>query len=356
MDSQKYESIAIIKLSALGDIVHTIPAFDILRKNFPTSRITWFSEPAGAKLLQCVEGIDEIVSLNLKVKGVFHFIRNLKQALSVHRHRYDLIMDFQGLIKSSVWGWLLDGEVVGFAKKNLREPQARFFYSRTVPVVDESRHVIYKNMHLARSVIFGGADGSVRDSELNHPHYPLKPLVMSAALKDFMERNDLEANGYLILNIGGGWKTKILDFDQNLELIDGLKRKYKVVILWGNAPERERALNLGRKTGAIISDFFDFQDLILLIKQSLLIITADTLALHLADMVGKPSVGIFGPTSPARNGSLRPDSVSVLKKLSCGFCYKKKCGTIECIKKIQPGWILEAVGNVDKIDKKVNER
>jgi ADP-heptose:LPS heptosyltransferase len=119
-----------------------------------------------------------------------------------------------------------------------------------------------------------------------------------------------------------------------------------VVILWGNKKERQVAGEIARKTQTLMTDFFDFSELILLIQYSCLTVSADTLALHVADMVKVPSVGFFGPTSPRRNGSLLKESIHVLKKMECGFCYKKKCGKIECIKKIDIDKIIEAIEKI----------
>jgi ADP-heptose:LPS heptosyltransferase len=125
--------------------------------------------------------------------------------------------------------------------------------------------------------------------------------------------------------------------------VKSIKEKYPVVVLWGNEKEKRTAEEICRETGVILADFFDFSQLIVFIRSSRLIVTGDTLALHLADLVKIPSVGIFGPTLPSRNGSLMEDSISVYKKLPCGFCYKKKCGTIECIKKINSKKIVESI-------------
>jgi heptosyltransferase I len=339
MTPQTKRNIAIIKLSALGDIVHTIPAFNILRKQFPDSKITWFAEPAGAKLLQNFEGIDEIVELNLKTGGVFSIIEDLRKALSLYRNRFDLVIDFQGLLKSAVLAKLLKGDILGFDKENLRETQARFFYTRRAAYFDETRHVIYKNIHLIREL------APALPPEVA---YPLKSLEMSPALKSFMTTHNLEVEKYVIANVGGGWETKLLSFQQNVEIIDRIKHKYKVVILWGTEKEKEKSKKISEQTGVLMADFFNFSDLIVLIRGSRLIVTADTLAMHLADITQTPSVGIFGPTSPWRNGSLLKESVPIYEELPCGFCYKKKCGTIDCIKNINTERIVEAIEKVNE--------
>lgn len=342
MKEPEYRNIAIIKLSALGDIIHTIPAFNILRKQYPQSKISWFVEPVGAKLLNNVSGIDEIVVCNLKIKGIFNKCKEVKRLLSLYRKKFDLIIDFQGLLKSAFLGWLLNGYSIGFGKENLKEPQAGYFYKKQVAPFDENRHVVLKNIHLVgESVSSNPAPAPAHVIE-----YPLEPIPISRDLERFLSENNLEKNNYLILNIGGGWQSKILDIDQYIEIINRIKAMYKVVILWGNGKERTFAREISRQTGVSMTLLFDFSELIQFIKYSRLVVTSDTLALHIADMVKKVSIGVFGPTSPWRNGSLLKESVSIYDKLSCGFCYKKKCASKNCIKKINIEKIIESIETI----------
>lgn len=340
MNVPEYKNIAIIRLSSLGDIVHTIPAFNLLRKQFPGSKISWFAENSGAKLLKNVVGIDEIITLNLKVKGLFNKIKDILRIRSLCRKQFDLIIDFQGLLKSSVLAWILKGYSIGFGKENLKEPLARYFYKQQANPFDENNHVIFKNIHLIR--------GLVNTSNLPVVEYPLKHIPVSQKLERFLAENKLEKNKYIILNVGGGWESKLLVPSQNIEIINKIKNKCNcpVVILWGNEKERQVAREIARKTQTLMTDFFDFSELILLIQYSCLTVSADTLALHVADMVKVPSVGFFGPTSPRRNGSLLEESVHVLKKMECSFCYKKKCGKIDCIKKLDIDEIIEAIEKI----------
>jgi lipopolysaccharide heptosyltransferase I len=333
-----YKRIAVIRLSSLGDIVHTIPAFNLLRKQFPHAQISWFVEPQGAELLTLVTGIDKIVVLDLKAKGLLKKFKEIKKVLSLYRKTFDLVIDFQGLLKSAVLARLLKGETIGFNKKNLKEPLARHFYRHQASLFDETRHVILKNIHILRDLLPGGGSAV---------QYPLKPLPMSPRLNDFLEKNKLEKNNYVIINVGGGWESKLMSTAQYVGIINGIKKNhYHIVILWGNEKEKAAAEEISSQTGTSISNFFNFSELILFIRCSRLIVSGDTLGLHLADMVGKPSVGIFGPTSPWRNGSLLKKSVHVYEKLPCSFCYKKKCGTIDCINKISAEKVINAIERV----------
>lgn len=351
MNGQKYKNIGIIKLSSLGDIIHTLPAFTLLREAYPDAKISWIVNPLGAKLLGNFPGIDDIFILDLKKKGILNKLREIKRIRSIYGKRFDLLLDFQGLLKSAILAWLLDSKVsIGFHKKNLKEPLSRLFYKQRAEFFNESDHVVLKNIHLLAGLKDQVIYSRIRECEKKK--FSLDRIDVKLAnlspwengVKQFLSRNQLEINNFIILNIGGGWKTKLLYIDQYIEIINSVKAKYRVVILWGNEKEKKVAEEVARNTGVKVADFFNLKELILFITYSRLLVSGDTLALHLADLVKTPSVGIFGPTSPFRNGSLMEKSISIYKKLHCGFCYKKKCGTMECIKKI----------NINKIIKSIN--
>jgi ADP-heptose:LPS heptosyltransferase len=76
-------------------------------------------------------------------------------------------------------------------------------------------------------------------------------------------------------------------------------------------------------------------------------VSGDTLALHLADMAGTPAVGVFGPSSPARNGPLRPGSATVQRRLDCSFCYRRRCDTMACLRGIASEEIIAAAKRID---------
>jgi heptosyltransferase-1 len=330
-----YQNIAIIKLSSLGDIIHTLPAFDILRRHFPESRISWLVEPSGAKLLENVDNIDEIIPINLKIRGVKNKFIELRRILKKYRNRFDLIIDFQGLLKSAVLSRLLKSTVFGFHQSNLKESWARFFYSRKADVFDENRHVITKNIHLLH--LLGISNGDI--------HYPLKKRQSSPRLTAFLQEHSLIPRKFTLLNIGGGWQTKLLDIDQYIEIANRLKKKYPALILWGNEKERQLAEVVSESSHIPMSIFLNFDELIDIIGQASLLITGDTLAMHVADMMNTPSVGIFGPTSPTRNGSLLKNSKAVFNQMDCSFCYKKNCDRMLCLKAI----------HIDDLENKVSE-
>ena len=320
------ERIAVIRLSSLGDIVHAIPAFHLLRKRFPDAHISWFVEPSGAALLENFCGISEIVVVDVKSRRNFEKLRSARALYRKYHGCFDLVIDFQGLLKSSFLGFALKGERIGFHRRNLREPISAIFYHRRPSFFNETRHVIFKNIHLLS--LLGIVEEEVR--------YPFREPTPSSALMDFLHASGLKEGKWALVNVGGGWSSKILREDQLEDLVLRMAKKMRVSLLWGNEAEGRIAERIAGKTGAAFPPLLNFSDLIFLIRRSTLLISADTLALHLADMVKTPSIGIFGPTSPVRNGSLLPESIAIHERLECQFCYRRSCDTMECIRQIDP--------------------
>ncbi len=331
----RYNNIAIVKLSALGDIIHTLPALSVLRSEFPGSSITWFAEPEGAELLRNFSGINNIVSVDFKNGSILNRLKNLLKLLSDHRGKFDLIIDFQGLLKSAVFARLLGKNTLGFNKINLKETVAGFFYKEKSEPFDNKNHVIKKNIHLLSFV------GLFSDDII----YPLKALSFSRTTEQFLKNAVLEPGKYVILNVGGGWDTKLLSVVQNMKILSDIDPKYKKVVLWGNKSEEEKADQLSKGSGIIKAPFLNFTDLILCIANAGFLISADSLPLHIADATGTRSVGVFGPTSPLRNGSLSKDSLSVVNEIDCSFCYKRKCSHKSCIGNIDLSQITEFINN-----------
>jgi heptosyltransferase-1 len=331
------EHIAIVRLSALGDIVHTLPAFQSLRRAYPGAHISWIAEPAGAALLANFPGIDQVIPFELKSRrGLPAKVLYLRGFLRRWRRQFGLVLDFQGLIKSALLAFLLGGTRLGFGRRNAREPLAALFYSRRAPVFDEERHVIHKNLHLLSLL-------GIRTAAVE---YPRREWAPSRQLAAYLEQEGRDG-GWTILNVGGGWPSKRLNADQWQQVAAGLARDHALVLLWGNAGEKETAEAIARNSGARLAPFMEFADLIYFISRARLIVSGDTLALHLADMTGTPAVGVFGPSSPGRNGPLNPASLAVHRRLDCSFCYRRKCDTMDCLHGNVTEEIIQAVRRID---------
>lgn len=330
IDLNSRERILLVRLSSLGDIVHTLPALAALRRKKPQTRISWLVEPVGARLLQNFSGIDQVISIQLKEKGR---LGNIHDLLSKWRGHFDLIVDFQGLLKSALLCRLLGSQTLGFARSNLREALAAVFYRYQAPPFPEKEHVIKKNLHLL----------SALEIEADRIEYPLAPGPVSFQLQTFFKENQLEKGSWLAVNSGGGWPSKVLDGDRLSMVVADLMRDLRPVLFYGNESERRLCLEVTERTGCLLAPSLDFPDLIHFLESASVLLSADTLALHLADALGKPSVAYFGPSSPRRNGSLLPGSISLIHQIPCSFCYRRKCDKMTCMQALKVEEISAAV-------------
>jgi len=322
--------IAIVKLGALGDLVHTLPAFQLLRRRFPAAAISWIVHPPGAALLANVTGLDEVLAVDRRRPG------ELARFIGRHHGRFDCLLDFQGLYKSAALSRLLGGENIGFARENLRERLAGAFYRRQAAPLAEGRHVVWKNVHLLHTL--GIAPAPFTSSLL--PPSPPPPL------REFLERLGGAAASLTLLNVGGGWPTKVLAPAVWIDLVHELAPETSLALLWGTPPEERRAREIAAATGVPVVPFLDFRGLISLLAGVRTLVSADSLPLHLADALGTPTVGYFGPTSPRRNGPLDPRSQVVGGSSACGFCYLRRCATMTCMKTITATRLAVAIRRV----------
>ncbi len=327
------DNFLIIRLSSLGDVIHTLPAFAALRKHFPEAKISWLVEPKGKEILACVPGIDKIITAPPKqnardLKKYWKDIRSIRNQL---KSKNLIAIDFQGLIKSAFLSYFSGAKTrIGFHRKNLKEPAARLFYTEHLKEVPEDKHVILKNLRLLTLL-------GINENRLEFPLVLPEGLIHSV-------REKLNKLGYsgqkklVIINVGAAWKTKRWFPESWAKFIRLMEADDNVffLILWGNDEEKAEAKKLNEQTGIPLVPPLSLQEVMVLVKESSVVITGDTFALQAASAFLKPVVAIFGPTNPRRNGPFHPQSQVAFHELNCSYCYKRKCQRPKCLKKISP--------------------
>ena len=308
-------NILIVRLGALGDIVHTIPAAAALRRAYPDARIDWIVDEKHHEILQLVEGIDRVILLQRPA------VRGWIAAMNALRiGRYDVALDFQGLMKSAVLARASGAaRVLGFSIWHLREKGARPFYSESIETTAGEPgavlHVIQKNLQLLAGLGIRGAE----------TRFPLA-RVPSAA-RDAM-RTDAGARAIALLNPGAAWPNKRWYTDRFGELAAFLHEVRGMVpfVLWGPGEEvlAERVIEASGGA-ARMAPPTRVTDLVEICRDAAIMVSGDTGPLHIAAAVGTPIVSIFGPTDPARNGPWAADDLAVSRFAACGCHYDRKC-------------------------------
>jgi heptosyltransferase I len=320
----------IIRLSSLGDILHALPAFSVLRKAYPGARIAWVVEKSGREILDLVPGLDEII------------IRGGKGWLGRLRNKARTSLDFQGLLKSAVIGRLSGARRrLGFSGKNLRESGAAYFYTDKLPEFPEDGHVIDKNLRLLSMIgLKPGAEGyefplAIPDESRRSIRKALIDLGWNPARQKLV-----------VCNVGAAWENKRWPRERWIEFLNGTEKEGLFhIILWGNAAEREAALAIGAAAGIPAAPFLSIREVLALISEAGLLISGDTFALQAACALDVPVVGIFGPTNPARNGPFRPRDKAAGIDLDCRPCYKRSCSTSKCMNAISAAEVDGLVKN-----------
>src|SRR5215813_2508329 len=224
--------ILIVKLSSIGDVVHTLPAASLLRKHFSDARISWVVDPRASALLENSPVIDEVIQLNTRTlrKGLLNGSPNseLKAQLQKLRNgttsngfaRSDIAIDFQGLIKSGLVAYASGASRrIGFCAKDLRERASQMFLTEQVDTTPRT-HVIEKNLALAHSAIDSAPSPQ---SEIATDHRYDFPISVSEQDEQFADAAIQNLSGpFAIINPGGGWPTKLWPVERYAELADWL--------------------------------------------------------------------------------------------------------------------------------------
>jgi len=317
--------ILIIRLSSLGDILHTLPAFADLRTSFPDGKIDWLVAGKSRFLLSAVRGIDEIhvletVQLNTRSGNRYDWHQVWNTICSLRARHYDFSIDFQGLLKTAFLSFISGSKTrLGFSRDLVREPPAHWFYHRTLAKPPKQVHVLTLNQML---VGLAGAQPTSVSCDFDvaeDDRRTIESLLGKNQLKDF-----------IVINPGGGWSTKRWSPERYGVLAKKIQEELGLPVVVTTGPGEDtfyRTIAAQCGKSAPLHFPVSFLQLIPLLRKARLLIGGDTGPFHLACALGTATVGIFGPTSPIRNGPWRDGDEVVMHTLPCSFCYGRKCDT-----------------------------
>lgn len=313
--------VLIVRLGALGDVVHAIPVAAALRRAFPRARIDWLVSAKHREILDLVPVIDRRLVIN--DRGGASAGASLAAAVRELRHaRYDVAIDLQGLIKSALLARASGApRVLGFSSRYARERAARIFYTEAHDpgrggLYDprETRHVVEINLGLLTLVGITAA----------RPEFPVDEPPSEAA-RAMRERT---GGRYALLNPGAAWPNKRWPPERLAAVAIELRERHGLtsVVLWG-PDEAPLAAAVAAAAGgaAIVSPPTTIADLVALARGAALMVSGDTGPTHVAAAIGTPIVGIYGPTRPARNGPLSALDITVSRDAVCQCHHLRRC-------------------------------
>ena len=378
-------NILIVKLSAIGDVIHTLPSLAALRRCYPDADITWVVEEAAADLLAGHPDLNRVIVsgrkrwINQLRRGeIAAPLREMRSFLRVLRRRpYDLVIDFHGLLKSAAIV-LMSGGKRKLGYDSLQELSGLFYNEK---ISEEMRkHAVDRYLDLVRHVAgksgaaclaakpeFGiaiGEEEERRVAALLAEHAALFPAgrerysSLRPAPHPFPagDQPGVEATAggedkheemprFVAVNPVAFWETKLWQEEKFAGLCDRIREELGIgIVLTGgeSAPlericrkMRTKAVNLGGRT--------TLRELACLYREAALVVTTDSGPMHLAAAVGTPVVALFGPTDPARTGPYGPGHRVIRRALSCSPCFRKRCETPRCMTDISVEEVFRAV-------------
>lgn len=284
--------IAIVKLSALGDIVHAMAALQFIKRANTDIKIDWLVEERFAAILHENPDINQVLPVNLKKlkENKLDLLAELKKVRNYAKNNYDMVIDAQGLIKSSVTSRLLSSNTVGFDKYSIRERLACLLYKKTVNFPYDG-NTIDRNM----AVISEPLNIQITEDQVFNKAPFLFYKEWDSRLASFFVKD--KAN--IVFAMGSTWASRNYPKEKYLNVIQGLNANS--LIIWGNEQEKQTAEYVESRTDkATVLPKLNFNDLKAVLAHSDLIVGNDTGPTHMAWGLNKPSITLFGPTPISR--------------------------------------------------------
>ena len=304
----------VVRLSSIGDVVHTLPTLAALQQHGWAAG--WIVEPPGRPLLEGNPALSQVVPA--PGTKAFRWSEARAALRSLRGGGYDVALDFQGLWKSAAWARFSGARrVVGFARPWRREPASALLVGEKADLPAGREHVIDKNLSLL---------GPLGIEATGLREFPL-PFSEETAARVGVGLRELGTGQYAILNPAGGWASKLWPAERFGDLARGLKRKgLESIVTWGPGEEDLADRVVAASDGAAVRSFpTSLLAWVELARRARLVVAADTGPLHLACAVGAPVVALFGPTDPARNGPFDPDDEVIRRTPPCAPCYSRGC-------------------------------
>lgn len=301
------KKIAIVKLSAMGDIIHAMVALQYIKKYYPQIIIDWFVEESFYEVLEFNPDIDHIYTINLKnlKRNKLKIFEQIKLVNHYAKNDYDLVIDAQGLIKSALVSKFLGKKIAGFSKNSIREKLASFFYDIKTEIPYDENTIDRNVKVIANPLGFNISNLDILNKKL-FLYYKNENQEIYNFLS-FDKKN-------ILFIIGSTWESRNYPKEKFVEIANNLKQN--CIVIWGNKEERDKANYIEKNSiYAKVMIKCDLNSLKALISKCDLLIGNDTGPTHMAWALNVPSITIFGPTPINRvyetpiNKVLKSDSI-----------------------------------------------
>jgi predicted lipopolysaccharide heptosyltransferase III len=362
--STEFSRILLIKLSALGDVIHTIPVLNKLRRRYPSARIDWLVTPAIGELLRHHPAITNVIAFARDEWAVpwrlAPFASFLRLAKTLRETAYDLVLDIHGQFRTAALTVSTGAAVrIGFdrprsevwnASPRQFGEQARkhawqgaregswLAYTHHIRVPTLDLHAVDRYLNVAPML---GLDDDPADFS-----FPV-PQAARSRVEALLTQHAVRDHRLITIAPGTVWETKKWGNDKFAKVADHFLRKGFAVLLIGSPRERILCEEVARLApGAVnVAGATTVSELAALIQRSTLSITNDSGPMHLAVALNRPVVSIFGPTDPLWIGPYRRANAVLQSGVSCAPCYLRRLGQCHrghsCMTGVSPGAVID---------------
>ncbi len=343
-------NILVIKPSSLGDIVHTFPAVQLLRQAYPDATITWVVNEEYAELVELCPAVDEVILFRRRRwGGMRHWPELISFVRELRGHKYELVLDFQGLLRSSLIALASGGRRrVGF--RAAREG-ASLLYTEKVLLPVNIKHAIDKNIFLVRSAL--GTSAVAKPVKFKSHHDAVKRS------ETLLREHGLDGAGFLLAAAPvARWESKTWPPQFFADVFTAVAAQIPDLRVWLVGTESERAK--GEELIAMCSAHVkpenlmgrpNLTTLVELLRQSDALLTNDSGPMHLAAALGTPVVSMFGATDPELTGPHGARNVVFRGTCTEAPCFERQCHTTaatRCVDTVKPEKVAAAIVKIAK--------
>ncbi len=349
-------NILIVKLSSIGDVIHTLPSLAALRKLYPEAHISWVIEEAALDIIKDNPYLDRIIisrrkrwiSNLIKREQVSKTIKEMMSFIKLLRdRRYDIVIDFMGLFKSSLIVLLSGGKrKLGY---NSMQELSGFFLNEKI-YEDMDKHAVDRYLDF---LIYLGAD-------ITEPEFliPIKKGDEEHIENLLRSNNVLMKEQFIVVSpMSFAGQTRLWEDDKFAMLCDRISFDLNIKIIF-TGDKKDGIIKNIQSMMALpsvnLGGHTNLKELAYLYKLAVLVISPDSGPMHIAAAVGTPVIALFGPSDPKRTGPYGKGHIVVQKEMPCIPCFLKKCDTKRCMKEIGVDEVFEAVKEI--VNRKNNGR
>ena len=335
------DNILVVKLSAIGDVIHALPVSYAIKETYPKAHLTWVVEPTAYDILTGNPYIDDIILFEKKrfrtVRGFLEEFRPFRHALRARK--YDAALDLQGLFKSAVIV-AQSGAKLRLGTANMREGSA--YVSRPVQGAHAAGHIVERYLDVARAL-------GCRVDEVRFP-VAVSPAEAASADALLAAEGVREDSRFVVLAIGANWPNKRWPMKYFAVLADWLYgEKFTPVLVGGGRLDESLVRDieaLAEVPPVNLVGRTSLKELAHIFTRAALVLGGDTGPVHLAAGFGAKTIMLMGPTDANRNGPYGQQQNAVEIPRTCKACWKRACPKgLDCL----------AILSVEEVKEKIRE-